>query len=294
MRFGSFFAGLAVFAGIVAAQDVSDATSALEKRAQAKVYTKCTGNKQVAITFDDGPYAFDEQLRTALAKYKAKATFFVNVRNWGCSYDDDRIKFMRDLYKDGHEFGSHTATHKNMSTLTWNQMHSEMWGAEEMLIRVLGVNPAMFRPPYGAYTPSVLSAVAARNQSVIMWDFDSEDTLGRTPASTKAMYKSLVDKKVKNALALNHSIKEPTVKEVIPYALDILSKAGYTFVPVSKCLGIKPYQWTQKQGTKNAATWKCPPAPAVPAAGAAVGDSTPAAAPAAVTTPTSTMKTPAA
>ena len=56
---------------------------------------------------------------------------------------DDRIQFMRDLYKDGHEFGSHTATHKNMSTLTYNKMHDEMWKAEEMLIRVLGVNPAM-------------------------------------------------------------------------------------------------------------------------------------------------------
>ena len=97
------------------------------------------------------------------------------------------------------------------------------------------------RPPYGAYDTRVLSVAAARNQSVIMWDFDSEDTLGRSANSTKAMYKEIVDKKLKNALALNHSIKEPTVKEVIPYALEILSKAGYKFVTVSctsNCLAI--------------------------------------------------------
>ena len=54
MRFASLFAGLAAFASIVAAQDVSDSVSSLEKRAQAKVYKNCVGNKQVAITFDDG------------------------------------------------------------------------------------------------------------------------------------------------------------------------------------------------------------------------------------------------
>jgi len=50
---------------------------------------------------------------------------------------------MRDLFKAGHEFGSHTATHPHMNQLTWDKMHDQMWKVEQLLIRVLGVNPRL-------------------------------------------------------------------------------------------------------------------------------------------------------
>jgi len=132
-----------------------------------------------------------------------------------------------------------------------------MWKTEEYLIRVLGVTPALLRPPFGATNDLVLSAANARNQSIILWDFDSEDTLGRSAASTKGLYDDFIAKKVSNALALNHSISNSTVHEVIPYALEKLSAAGYKFVTVSECLGIPAYQAVQAQGVKDPATWKC-------------------------------------
>ncbi|KAH7104840.1 carbohydrate esterase family 4 protein [Auriculariales sp. MPI-PUGE-AT-0066] len=282
MRFSSFVTGFAAVLSTIACVSAADLTTdpaaesaaestGLEKRALAKVYKSCTKAKQVAITFDDGPYLWGNDLITNLTKYNAKATFFVNGNNWRCIYGDDQISQMRALYKAGHEFGSHTWSHKNLTELDWNKLHSEMWksefvelsvtgayffAAEEALIRILGVNPALMRPPFGAYNNLVLSAVAARNQSAVLWDFDSEDTLGRNATAIKADYKAVVTKKLNNVLALNHEVVNSTVHDVIPYALETLSKAGYKFVTVSECLGIKPYQYTKAQGKKDT-TWKC-------------------------------------
>jgi len=232
----------------------------LDSRAQAAVIRSCkpaaNGQKTAAITIDDGPYIYDTDLLNLFAKYKVNATFFINVKNWGCSYDDSRIAGVRKLFAAGHEFGSHTGTHANLTTLTWDKIHAEMWQSEQYLIRVLGVNPRHFRPPYGSYNSLVLSAIAARNQTCIVWDFDSGDSVGKSAAYSEGLYKSLVTKKTPTVLALNHAFSNSTVHTVLPYALDLMSKAGYKFVTVSQCLGDKPYQWTQPQGKKDT-TWKC-------------------------------------
>ncbi|KAH7100396.1 carbohydrate esterase family 4 protein [Auriculariales sp. MPI-PUGE-AT-0066] len=252
MHFTTLFVGLAAVISLVSASPVQN------KRALAPVYRSCQNPKQVAMTFDDGaPYIWDADLQATFAKYKAKATFFVNGNNWRCIYDPERVEGMRALFKDGHEFASHTWSHANLTTLAWDKIHSEMWKVEEALIRILGVNPAIVRPPYGEYNDLVRSAANARNQTIALWDFDSEDTLGRTAASTQALYKTLVDKKVSSIAALNHSISNSTVHEVIPYALDLLSKAGYKFVTASECFGVKAYQTTVPEVNKDTAAWKC-------------------------------------
>lgn len=46
--------------------------------------------------------------------------------------------------------------------------------------------------------------------SVIMWDFDNEDTLGATARKSEDLYDALAAKKPKNVLALNHSVVNST------------------------------------------------------------------------------------
>lgn len=91
---------------------------------------------------------------------------------------------------------------------------------------------------------------------MVLWDFDTQDTLGLSGAQSKELYDKLVAKKPSNILALHHNIKESTVKEVIPHALEVLSKAGYTFVTVSECIGMPAYQSKVAPSTKDA-SWKC-------------------------------------
>jgi peptidoglycan/xylan/chitin deacetylase (PgdA/CDA1 family) len=43
----------------------------------------CKNDKQIALTFDDGPFNFTMHLLDVLASYGAKATFFVTGNNMG-------------------------------------------------------------------------------------------------------------------------------------------------------------------------------------------------------------------
>ncbi|KZV88172.1 glycoside hydrolase/deacetylase [Exidia glandulosa HHB12029] len=231
--------------------------SVLPKRDLATVYSKCTVKDTVAITFDDGMFIYEEELLPLLANYSAKATFFLNGNNYACIYDDKSVQSVRNLLDSGHEIGAHTWSHAHMAQLSWDKLHHEMFLIEDALVKVAGVMPALMRPPYGEYNDRALAAIKARNQSAIIWDFDSQDSIGATVAKSKSLYDEAAAKRPDSILTLNHSVLKNTVREVLPHALEVLSKAGYKFVTVSECLGgLQPYQFVQYRGMKDD-TWKC-------------------------------------
>ncbi|KAG8792706.1 Carbohydrate esterase 4 protein [Ceratobasidium sp. 428] len=128
-------------------------------RAAAQVITKCTKPNTVALTFDDGPYYYVYDISKALVAAGAKGTFFFNGNNYGCIYDADNIKRVKYAYDKGHQIASHTWAHKDLTTLTWDQVHDEMWRVEQALQRIAGVVPAFMRPPYGNYNGEQLAPI---------------------------------------------------------------------------------------------------------------------------------------
>ena len=71
-------------------------------------------------------------------------------------------------------------------------------------MRIVGVSPAFMRPPYGAYNDQVRSASAIRGQSLAIWDFDSGDSMGASPAQSNQAYDDLAARRPPTVLALNH------------------------------------------------------------------------------------------
>ncbi|ESK88396.1 carbohydrate esterase family 4 protein [Moniliophthora roreri MCA 2997] len=228
------------------------------KRQSAAVYTKCTVPNTVALTFDDGPYMYMDDIINTLNNAGAKGTFFVNYQNWDCIYNyQDPLK---RAYQSGHQLVSHTAAHKHLTELNWDQLHDEMWKVEQALERIVGVTPAMMRPPYGEYNDLVLQVAAARGQSVIIWDFDVRDATGdpsRTVNDQLSDYGHLIwDVRPDNILTLNHEVKEPTAHTILPQVVQWLNQRGYKMVTVADCLGIQPYQRIE-QPQQNDGSWRC-------------------------------------
>jgi len=235
--------------------------SALELDARAlklaTVYTSCTKPGLAALTFDDGPYIYETDVVDKLNAAGIKGTFFLNGNNWACIYDAANVKSIQNAYKSGHEFGNHTWRHRNLTSISWDTIHNEMFLTETALNRIIGVQPAMMRPPYGSYNNQVRQASALRNQSMVTWDFDSRDSDGATAAQSNALYDQLVKKAPKSVLALNHETYATTANTVLPHAISVLKNTKkYKFVTVSECLGIKPYQWTGKPQSRTSA-WTC-------------------------------------
>jgi len=226
------------------------------KRAIATVFGKCTQPNTVALTFDDGPYKWHEEVSQMLNKAGAKGTFFVNGNNWDCIYGNDVANQLLQSFNDGHQIGTHTWSHAHMTEISASDLSSEISKIDTALKKILGVKAAFLRPPYGEYNDAVRQAVGNNGQQMVYWDFDSGDSVGKTAAQSEQLYDAVFAKKPSSLLALNHETYDSTVHQVLPYVLDKYGKSGYRFVTVAECLGMEPYL-SQGAPGKRDGSWQC-------------------------------------
>ncbi|EJD07768.1 glycoside hydrolase/deacetylase [Fomitiporia mediterranea MF3/22] len=229
----------------------------IRRQGLAAVYSSCSQPNTVALTFDDGPYIYESDIVNTLNNAGIKATFFVNGNNYDCIYDDNIYPQLQHAYDSGHLIGSHTWAHLDLSQQSWDKIHDEMWKVELAMMRILGASPAWMRPPYGNYNDQVRSASAIRNQSLVLWDFDSGDSTGSSAQQSKQAYTDLANRRPNNVLALNHETYSSTAYDVLPFAIQTLKAKGYNFATVAECLGGLPaYHSVGPRGTKDS-SWTC-------------------------------------
>jgi len=232
-------------------------STSIQKRQQlANVISSCTTPNTVALTFDDGPYIYHQGIVDTLDAAGAKGTFFFNGNNYRCIYDEDSVQRVLYSVQHGHQVESHTWSHPDLTTLSFDQIHDQMWRVEQALQKIAGVYPAMMRPPYGSYNNLVRQVAAERGQSLVLWDFDSGDSTGSTPAQSEAAYDATIANHPSTLLALNHETQETTADQVLPYVINKLQAAGYRLVTLSECTGLPPYQSVQAPGVRDS-TWTC-------------------------------------
>jgi len=251
MKVGFLFVSLLSIVGALA----SGATSA-PRATLATVYSSCLKHKQAALTFDDGPYLWLNDISKFLVAAGAKGTFFFNGNNYACIYDAASQKRVQYAYNHGHQIGSHTWAHLDLTTLSSDRIHDEMWRVEQALQRIVGITPAFMRPPYGNYNNLVRQVVLQRNQSLVMWDLDSGDSTGSTVAQSEQIYSQAVAKNPTNLLPLNHETHSSTAEQVVPYAIKLLQSKGYQLVTVAECLGLQAYTNVTTPGTPEP-SWVC-------------------------------------
>ena len=82
--------------------------------AQSEVRRQFSGEKQIALTFDDGPHSvYTSQLLDGLRERGVHATFFLLGENI-----DGKEGVIRQMKEDGHLIGNHGYTHVQMSKET--------------------------------------------------------------------------------------------------------------------------------------------------------------------------------
>ncbi|KAJ3576363.1 hypothetical protein NP233_g477 [Leucocoprinus birnbaumii] len=201
----------------------------------ANVIENCKNPGDVALTFDDGPYNFEKNIVDVLDRNGAKGTFFYSEFNWStanpstpykntrsfklpktvttfsstttdaCIYDANMMDNVKYAYSHGHQISSHTWAHKDLTTLSADQIQDEMQRTEEAIQRITGAAPAFFRPPYGNYNDDVRRIAGQRGLSLVMWSFDSEDSVGASVDQQKANFDNAAKKFNDPLLSLEHS-----------------------------------------------------------------------------------------
>lgn len=181
--------------------------------------------KRVALTFDDGPNAkVTPQILATLAKYNAKATFFMVGQNVASNK-----AIVQQINEAGHEIGNHTWNHKNLTILSMADVKQQVEGANNAVYAAIGQYPTVFRPPYGATNEQVRSIMTIPS---ILWSIDTLDWKHHNPEKILAYVKATVQD---GSIILMHDIHQTTangLENVILY----LQKQGYELVTVSEIL----------------------------------------------------------
>ncbi|KAG8710634.1 Carbohydrate esterase 4 protein [Ceratobasidium sp. 394] len=249
---------LLVFGALLASATHGHANPALgaRKHPTPQVYTACAKPKTAAITYDDGPNLYTKTIVDAFDKAGGKVTFFFNGDLYHCIYDAEEVDRARYALSHGHQVAGHTWAHLHLPTLNDTQIKSEFTRTNDAMKKILGVVPSLVRPPFGEYNSNVTAVAASLGQSLVTWDFDSQDWTGAASADIEAAYKAHFDTNPKNILPLNHEIYNTTVHDVLPYIIGLAKSKGYKLVTVAECLGIQPYLYHGKP-SKRDASWTC-------------------------------------
>lgn len=129
-----------------------------------------------ALTFDDGPHRVaTRQILDILNAEKVIATYFP-VGKVAIRYGD----LIRDFVASGHEIGNHSLTHSDLRTLKPEEQRFEI-SETNRILREFGANPILFRPPYGRYNASLITAIHAEGMEAVLWNVDTRDWKVRDP-----------------------------------------------------------------------------------------------------------------
>lgn len=123
-----------------------------------------TRDKVVFLTIDDGVHKDPAFLRMT-RELRIPYTAFLTDR-W---IRDDYGYFAR-VRRLGGTLNNHTVNHPRLPGLSPARQRAEICGMRDVLARRYGERPGLFRPPYGAYDATTLSAAASCGiRTVVLW-----------------------------------------------------------------------------------------------------------------------------
>jgi peptidoglycan-N-acetylglucosamine deacetylase len=183
--------------------------------------------RRVALTFDDGPTPLTPDYLSVLARYDAKATFFVVGEL--CARHPELVN---DMARAGHELAGHGYTHRRFTELSSAELRDEL-ERTQALLPDSGRRRPFVRPPHGAVSLSSTIGCARAGFTVVLWSRDSGDWCTERADD---VVRSLESGLESGAIVLFHEGQDWTL-HALPEILGNLRKAGHELCTVGELLG---------------------------------------------------------
>lgn len=191
--------------------------------------------KMVALTYDDGPSTYTEDILDCLKANQAKATFYVI----GCNIDGHKSA-VEKAHNMGCEIGNHTYNHPMLYKLSVDEIKKEIGDTDRKIKKITGSNAVTMRPPGGGLDEEVKETVG---KPIILWSIDTRDWEHRNSSRTvNAVMKYVQD----GDIILMHDIYAAT-RDASLTLIPQLRREGYQLVTVSELAQYRGY--TMKKGT---------------------------------------------
>lgn len=110
-----------------------------------RVFKKGRAEKEIALTFDDGPDPqYTPQLLDLLARYNAKATFFIVG-----SHAEGQYELLKRMKAEGHTIGIHNYVHKSNWIMRPRTVKRQIDRTNDIIEEATGTRSIYYRPPWG-------------------------------------------------------------------------------------------------------------------------------------------------
>lgn len=158
-----------------------------------------------------------------------KATFFLSSP-WSKTHPD----IVTNIKNAGFEIGSHGHKHVNYSTLSNEEIRTQISTAHTVLTELTGTEPNLIRMPNGDFDKRVLQVANDLGYKVIQWDTDSLDWKN---IGVDNIVKRVTTKAHPGDIVLLHASDScKQTHEALPLIIDELRRQGYEFVTVSELI----------------------------------------------------------
>jgi peptidoglycan-N-acetylglucosamine deacetylase len=128
-------------------------------------------NKAIALTIDDGPDpVYTPQVLQLLERYHVTAMFSM-IGIHVSAYPH----LAQSVVDAGHRIANHTQTHADLPTLKGSAVHDQIAQATEAISTATGIQPGLFRAPYGAWSPAVIAECEQQKMIPVDWSVDPRD-----------------------------------------------------------------------------------------------------------------------
>lgn len=188
----------------------------------------CRDVKCIALTFDDGPGPYTDELLDILERHQARSTFFVLGSKVASG-----TTVLKQMRAAGHQIGNHSWRHPVLPNLSPEAIRNEIISTNQAIQATTGQSPTTLRPPYGATDPVVYEQLKTLGLPAILWSVDTRDWADH---DSQLVCKRAVAGAHRGAIILLHDIHKTSVKAV-PCIASHLQKQGYKLVTLDRLFG---------------------------------------------------------
>jgi peptidoglycan/xylan/chitin deacetylase (PgdA/CDA1 family) len=194
--------------------------------------------RRVALTFDDGPAPpFTGQILDILREHRVPATFFICGQN-----AEHYPELVRRMHDEGHTLGNHMYSHPFLYFQSRGSIAKEVDRTQEIIAKLAGYRPELFRPPYGVRWFGLYPVLRQRGMRVVQWSDTGYDWEKEAEAIVDAVLRRLRPGSIIllhdgfNVHTPGRRIDRSRTVKALPAILEGAQKAGFSFVPVKDFL----------------------------------------------------------
>jgi peptidoglycan/xylan/chitin deacetylase (PgdA/CDA1 family) len=183
------------------------------------IWRKETKNKEIWLTFDDGPDPdITPWILAVLKKENVKATFFLVGEQI-----EEFPELIGAIIKEGHTIANHTYSHKNGWLTAKEKYIADVEKCQELMPK-----NKLFRPPYGKITIAQIELLKDYYK-IILWDVLSWDFQQNT--SPKRVQENILKNTKEGSIIVLHNNQKSykNLHPILEKTIQILKEKGFFF-----------------------------------------------------------------